>query len=164
MYLFLNKAVHHIKSSTIHLSPCECNWSCSLKQLTRSVVSVDPWGDRYRQSQQEDRGSSPRRGPRPSPCLAPARQESVRWGQRTDGETLRQPGATLPVDALLRGKYQAVINFMYLTFFLLCSWLFPVTRVRWCSFLNPFIIPNLEPKCAPGDPILYQYFSLARKR
>ena len=21
--------------------------------------------------------------------------------------------------------------------------------------LNPFVLPNLEPKCAPGDPILY---------
>ena len=24
----------------------------------------------------------------------------------------------------------------------------------WFSF-NPFVLPNLEPKCAPGDPILY---------
>ena len=21
--------------------------------------------------------------------------------------------------------------------------------------INPFVLPNLEPKCAPGDPILY---------
>ena len=21
--------------------------------------------------------------------------------------------------------------------------------------VNPFVLPNLEPKCAPGDPILY---------
>ena len=24
---------------------------------------------------------------------------------------------------------------------------------KW--ILNPFVLPNLEPKCAPGDPILY---------
>ena len=23
------------------------------------------------------------------------------------------------------------------------------------TMFNPFVLPNLEPKCAPGDPILY---------
>ena len=30
---------------------------------------------------------------------------------------------------------------------------FPNTCKTVC--VNPFVLPNLEPKCAPGDPILY---------
>ena len=40
------------------------------------------------------------------------------------------------------------------------------SRLYSLVMLNPFVLRNLEPKCAPGDPILFpeSIFCIARKR